>query len=379
MGMILQFVLLGLFQLVCPQTTTYIGDGYCDDDTEACEAYSWLWRDYTKDVVCCTEDEFCDSDYGCEDLPLEMRYRESGPDWNFISCCELIVTTTPAPTTTTSFVSYYEGDGNCTEEIEACEEKRNWRGKIIKEADVACCSLDWLCSEQGYIGDFSLTCNDLPFNMADILLEKLSIDKITEYCTCKIPYTLTGLLRSLFVTVISKFLLIFTKSEINFELSMTVYDECCNRPLPTEPETTSTTTTTTEPTTEIVTTISLTTAGATNSNETSYVGDGYCDDSYEACQEERNFWGSITSEQDLACCDEDEVCGTDGLIPQNLIGCEDLPLDFRYEHINSTFFYFCCELTTTSAPEPTRGPLQPIVIITQFLQSLQNLFSWFRF
>lgn len=133
--------------------------------------------------------------------------------------------------------------------------------------------------------------------MADILLEKLSIDKITEYCTCKIPYTLTGLLRSLFVTVISKFLLIFTKSEINFELSMTVYDECCNRPLPTEPETTSTTTTTTEPTTEIVTTISLTTAGATNSNETSYVGDGYCDDSYEACQEERNFWGSITSEQ----------------------------------------------------------------------------------
>lgn len=330
--MILQFVLLGLFQLVCPQTTTYIGDGYCDDDTEACEAYSWLWRDYTKDVVCCTEDEFCDSDYGCEELPLEMRYRESGPDWNFISCCELIVTTTPAPTTTTSFVSYYEGDGNCTEEIEACEEKRNWRGKIIKEADVACCSLDWLCSEQGYIGDFSLTCNDLPFNMADILLE-----------------------------------------------NMTVYDECCNRPLPTEPETTSTTTTTTEPTTEIVTTISLTTAGATNSNETSYVGDGYCDDSYEACQEERNFWGSITSEQDLACCDEDEVCGTDGLIPQNLIGCEDLPLDFRYEHINSTFFYFCCELTTTSAPEPTRGPLQPIVIITQFLQSLQNLFSWFRF
>ena len=29
----------------------------------------------------------------------------------------------------------------------------------------------------------------------------------------------------------------------------------------------------------------------------------------------------------------DEVCGTDGLITQNLIGCEDLPLDFRYEHI----------------------------------------------
>jgi len=36
--------------------------------------------------------------------------------------------------------------------------------------------------------------------------------------------------------------------------------------------------------------------------------------------------------KDLACCDEDEVCGTDGLITQNLIGCEDLPLDFRYEH-----------------------------------------------
>ena len=47
-----------------------------------------------------------------------MRYRDSGPEWNFIGCCELIVTTTPAPTTTTSFVSYYEGDGNCTDEIE---------------------------------------------------------------------------------------------------------------------------------------------------------------------------------------------------------------------------------------------------------------------
>ena len=71
-----------------------------------------------KDVVCCTENEFCNSNYGCEELPLEMRYRESGPDWNFIGCCELIVTTTPAPTTTTSFISYYEGDGNCTEETE---------------------------------------------------------------------------------------------------------------------------------------------------------------------------------------------------------------------------------------------------------------------
>ena len=99
-----------------------------------------------------------------------------------------------------------------------------------------------------------------------------------------------------FVTVISKFVLIFTKSEINFELSMTVYDECCNRPLSTESETT-TTTTTMEPTTEIVTTMSFTTTGATNSNKTNYVGDGYCDDSYEACQEKRNFWGSITSEQ----------------------------------------------------------------------------------
>ena len=47
-----------------------------------------------------------------------MRYRDSGPEWNFIGCCELIATTTPAPTTTTSFISYYEGDGNCTEEIQ---------------------------------------------------------------------------------------------------------------------------------------------------------------------------------------------------------------------------------------------------------------------
>ena len=30
---------------------------------------------------------------------------------------------------------------------------------------------------------------------------------------------------------------------------------------------------------------------------TTYIGDGYCDDGNEACQEERNFWGSITSEQ----------------------------------------------------------------------------------
>jgi len=325
----IRIVLFVLLQLVHAQTTTYIGDGYCDDDNEACEAYSFLFWDYTKDVVCCTEDEFCNSNYGCEELPLEMRYRESGPDWNFIGCCELIVTTTPAPTTTTSFISYYEGDGNCTEETEACEEKRNWRGKVIKEADVACCSLDWLCSEQGYIGDFSLTCNDLPFDMADILLE-----------------------------------------------NMTVYDECCNQLPPTEPEIISTTTM--EATTEIVTTISITTTGATDSNETSYVGDGYCDYSNEACQEERNFWGSITSEEDLACCDEDEVCGTDGLITQNLIGCEDLPLDFRYEHTNSTFFYYCCELTTI-APEPTTRPFPPVVIITQLLQSLQNLFSWFRF
>ena len=80
-----------------------------------------------KDVVCCTEDEFCDSNYGCEELPLEMRYRESDSGWNFIGCCELIVTTTPAPTTTTSFISYYEGDGNCTEEIEA----RYSRGKFL--------------------------------------------------------------------------------------------------------------------------------------------------------------------------------------------------------------------------------------------------------
>ena len=148
--------------------------------------------------------------------------------------------------------------------------------------------------------------------MADILLEKLSIKKITDFCSSKILHTLTGLfinynylpelsleLSSLghyFVAVISKYFLIFTKFEINFVLSMTVYDECCNRPLPTEPETT-TTTTTMEPTTEIVTTMSFTTTGATNSNKTNYVGDGYCDDSYEACQEKRNFWGSITSEQ----------------------------------------------------------------------------------
>lgn len=76
---------------------------------------------------------------------------------------------------------------------------------------------------------------------------------------------------------------------------MTAYDECCNQPLPTEPETISTTTM--EATTEIVTTISITTTEATDSNETSYVGDGYCDYSNEACQEERNFWGSITSEE----------------------------------------------------------------------------------
>ena len=75
---------------------------------------------------------------------------------------------------------------------------------------------------------------------------------------------------------------------------MTVYDECCNRVLPTEQATT----TTTEPlTTETLTTVSLTTTGAISSNETSYIGDGYCDQSYEACQEERNFWGSITSEE----------------------------------------------------------------------------------
>ena len=75
---------------------------------------------------------------------------------------------------------------------------------------------------------------------------------------------------------------------------MTVYDECCNRALPTEQATT----TTMEPlTTEIFTTVFLTTTRASSSNETSYIGDGYCDESYEACQEERNFWGTITSEQ----------------------------------------------------------------------------------
>ena len=79
---------------------------------------------------------------------------------------------------------------------------------------------------------------------------------------------------------------------------MTAYDECCNRPPPTEPETTSTISTTTmQSTTETVTTISMTTTGAVNNNDTSYVGDGFCDDLYEACQEKRNFWGSITSEQ----------------------------------------------------------------------------------
>ena len=79
---------------------------------------------------------------------------------------------------------------------------------------------------------------------------------------------------------------------------MTMYDECCNQVLPTEPAIATTTITTTEPpTTEISTTLSVTTTEATSSNETSYTGDGYCDDSYEACQEERNFWGSITSEQ----------------------------------------------------------------------------------
>ena len=46
--MILQIVLFGLFQLAYAQTTTYIGDGYCDDDNEACEAYSFLFWDYTK-------------------------------------------------------------------------------------------------------------------------------------------------------------------------------------------------------------------------------------------------------------------------------------------------------------------------------------------
>ena len=30
---------------------------------------------------------------------------------------------------------------------------------------------------------------------------------------------------------------------------------------------------------------------------TTYIGDGYCDDGNEACLEERNFWGSIISEQ----------------------------------------------------------------------------------
>ena len=46
--MILQNVLFVLLQLVHAQTTTYIGDGYCDDDNEACEAYSFLFWDYTK-------------------------------------------------------------------------------------------------------------------------------------------------------------------------------------------------------------------------------------------------------------------------------------------------------------------------------------------
>ena len=46
--MILEFVLFVLLQLACAQTTTYIGDGYCDDDNEACEAYSFLFWDYTK-------------------------------------------------------------------------------------------------------------------------------------------------------------------------------------------------------------------------------------------------------------------------------------------------------------------------------------------
>ena len=46
--MILHNVLFVLLQLVQAQTTTYIGDGYCDDDNEACEAYSFLFWDYTK-------------------------------------------------------------------------------------------------------------------------------------------------------------------------------------------------------------------------------------------------------------------------------------------------------------------------------------------
>ena len=46
--MIYQLVVLGVLQLACAQTTTYVGDGFCNDDDEACEAYSFLFWDYTK-------------------------------------------------------------------------------------------------------------------------------------------------------------------------------------------------------------------------------------------------------------------------------------------------------------------------------------------
>jgi len=306
-----------LIQFAHGQTTTYEGDGVCDTSTEACEAYSFFFRDYMKEVVCCTEDQFCSLDYSCEELPLEMRNPDS--NMNFIGCCEIIPTTTPIPTTT--FVSYYEGDGYCTEDTEACEEKRNWRGKITKYADLSCCSLDWLCSDQGYIGDLSMICNDLPMHMADILLN-----------------------------------------------NQTAFDECCNRPLPSDPATT--TGVSIVPTTpEKTTTETIITTLASNENKTSYIGDGYCD-SNEGCQEEKNFWGSITIQQDLACCSEYEVCGTGGLIPQNQIQCHDLPLDYRYEYTNSTYFYYCCELTT---PEPTT-PLPTIQIISELFQSLKSFF-----
>ena len=46
--MILRFIFIGMLQLACGQTTTYDGDGYCNDNDEACEAYSFLFWDYAK-------------------------------------------------------------------------------------------------------------------------------------------------------------------------------------------------------------------------------------------------------------------------------------------------------------------------------------------
>ena len=46
--MILRLIFIAMLQLACGQTTTYNGDGYCNDNDEACEAYSFLFWDYAK-------------------------------------------------------------------------------------------------------------------------------------------------------------------------------------------------------------------------------------------------------------------------------------------------------------------------------------------